>query len=480
MVLAAAFAMLESLQPFYFTQDDAFATELPGLLQAGRSFFSGGSMQWNPYQLMGSPLLSLGYSGLLYPPTLLSYAVAKYLLGNDYLMMEVFAALHLGAGYLAVYWASRKLGLRPAIAMCAGLCVALSGFSLIGGRSWHSTLPIIVWMPLLAGLLARMAQGPAGWRWAVKAGLCIAAFYYVGFTQFWGHGMLFLLLAAVLYVTAGAIPWRRALWILPAGAVGAAMAAPLVYTQMDFAATIVRPETYGKGVTTQLVASLLPYPLWNAAHPNAEWGASAAGFVTMNQLYYSGTIFCGAAFVGAILLVPYRIGRKGLAQNVWLACMIVAVMMMMGDQGFLWPLLCKLPLVGKVNNHPFRMLPLFNIFAALAGACILERLLARLRRPGKWAVAMAAAVSVLMLYHCYYSQSAFYVYGERPYKEMPAAAQALLGAQGQTTPSRVLGFAASRWGGEDYSLSLIHGFASMAGSCHSTAMTRSWRAGRNT
>ena len=47
--LAAAFAWLETTQPFYFTQDDVLVTELPGILVGCRGVWDGHFPSYNPY-----------------------------------------------------------------------------------------------------------------------------------------------------------------------------------------------------------------------------------------------------------------------------------------------------------------------------------------------------------------------------------------------------------------------------------------------
>ena len=55
---------------------------------------------------------------VLYPPTVVSYAIARWGLGNEYYTFEVFAAMHLLAGYLASFAggqngrASARVGIR--------------------------------------------------------------------------------------------------------------------------------------------------------------------------------------------------------------------------------------------------------------------------------------------------------------------------------------------------------------------------------
>lgn len=463
LVLASALVLVETLQPVYFTQDDAFAAELPHLLQGCRSAFAGVFPEWNPFEYAGAPSASLGIWGLLYPPTYLAYALARWVLGNEFLSLEVLAVIHLTAGFLAMYWASRVLGMRPALAVVAGLSLVLSGTVLIMGRSWHQFLPIVVWMPLLVGLTAAGTRGPVGWRWAGATGASIGMLYHSGFAPLWGWAMVFQALTVLALIMGGALSGRRALWHVPALLLGAALAAPLVATQYAFTRGMVPDERYGEGVLRGLASFLLPYPLANAPHPEL-WGATAPGFLTMNEFYYSGTLLCATAALALVAIAGYRSAqdRRLVQANVWLLLAAVALVLALGDEGLLWPLVGHVPLPG-MSHYPFRLLPFVHLFALLGGGVILERLLGHAARPALWERGIFIGVGALLLYHCFFCQSAFYLYGEKPYAQLPPEAAALLRADGTATPGRVLGIAPPRWAGDRYSVSMLHGFPSVHG-----------------
>jgi len=78
-----ALLLLEQSHPYYFTQDDNLAVNLPAILQGCRSLFSGVFPTWNPHQYMGSPSTSLGYYALTYPFTYVSYWLSRTVLHNE-------------------------------------------------------------------------------------------------------------------------------------------------------------------------------------------------------------------------------------------------------------------------------------------------------------------------------------------------------------------------------------------------------------
>ena len=177
-VVAAAGLVLELRDPYYFTQDDNFAQFLPIILH-GCSVLAGGAFpDFNPFQQMGAPVAGVGVYALTYPPTWASCAVADRLLGTPAAALEVFAFLHLAAGFGAAFWAGRAVGVRPALAAAAALSFALSGYFLIAGRSWYYMLPVALWAPLLVVAVERLRRGTPGLGWAVLSGLAVGVFLH--------------------------------------------------------------------------------------------------------------------------------------------------------------------------------------------------------------------------------------------------------------------------------------------------------------
>jgi hypothetical protein len=131
LVLAAALVVLEARQPYYFTQDDALVLDVPCRLVGCRSLWQGQFPEYNPYNMFGEPMASMGFGSFTYPPTYMAYAAARHLLGNEYLVTDVFVVLHLVAGFAAMRWFCGELGLRRATANLAGLSFVLSGSFLI-------------------------------------------------------------------------------------------------------------------------------------------------------------------------------------------------------------------------------------------------------------------------------------------------------------------------------------------------------------
>jgi hypothetical protein len=409
--LVAAFAFLELRQPYYFTQDDALVAELPGMLSGCRSVWHGVWPDYDPSRLMGGPLASEGVYSLTYPPTYLAYAIARHLLRNENALLDVFAGLHLAAGYVATTWLCRRAGMRPMIACCAALSFLLSGSILIMGRGWHTFVPIVVWMPLLMAAVVRLAEGPVSWRWAVWTGLASGIFFHVGFPQVWVYAMLLTGCALLFLLLSGTISLRRLRSAWPAGAIALGIAAPLLLPQLAASNGVLRPPLNATGITSQWIAALLPYPLAQVAHPMG-WGSTDAQL--MGHFVYFGTIFALLEVVG-FLAVLSRFSRQAWGRNVWIGCAAIALLFTTGDRGLLFSALAKLPLIGQVNNDPFRALPFFVLFAVVGGGIFAERALRSTSFNTKWMNTIAALALAPLAYHVLMARPSFYSYGFKPF-----------------------------------------------------------------
>jgi hypothetical protein len=460
-VVAAAVAVLELRDPYYFTQDDNFVQFLPVILHGCSVLAEGAFPDFNPFQYMGAPVAGVGVYGLTYPPTWVSCAVADRLLGAPAAALEVFAILHLEAGFLAAFWAGRAAGVRPALAAAAALSFALSGYFLIGGRSWYYMLPVVLWAPLLVVAVEKLRRGAPGLGWAVLSGLAVGAFFHAGNAQMWSYAILFVALALAVSWSAGELPPRKLMWAAAALLIGIAVAAPLLVVQWTFAAGVERQGGGGLGILEGLAAMLLPYPLARAQHPNG-WGN--LDLELMGHFYYAGTLIIGAGVVAlgglVALALAGRLPRRALAPNLWLVCGAVALLLAIGNYAPLWGILAKLPGFDKFN-HPFKFLPFVVLFLSLGGASFLENQLRAGALRAAWAPVLAAATAALMLFHVTQARPSFYSFGEDPYPPLPAELGEFLISEGAAGPGRVLPIAPRYTMAPGFVASLQHNFPSL-------------------
>ena len=463
--VATAFALLELLNPYFFCQDDALALELPCVLLTCRGIWQGLLPEYNPYIFLGSPTLAI--SGT-YPPMYLAYGIARHLLSDEYATFDVFAAIHLLAGYCLTFLVARRLGIGPVLAALASLTFVLSGPVLVMARCWHSFSVLPMFIPLFALLVDRLRSGPVTWRWPVALGLALGAFYHSDFPQLFvlGGGLMFVHAAALTAV--GQVPWRRLRWLVPALAFGAALSIPVFYQQWRLSREMsnIDPDG-GSGVGGNLLSMVLPYPLVQGTLPNG-WGS--LNLQWNGHLYYFGSVLL-LAFLAALGTLAWRriVGRPGTAeegdswrlQTALAVPAVVAFLLSLGEWGGLWWLMSLLP-VGFRNN-PFRAMPWFVFFACLAGARYLEDFIASLEvgnaqrdRRSRVLFSIAGIGLLLMSIHLTRVWIAFYTYDFIPYPRLPEELVRLV-KQGESGPQqRIMSFAALRSTDPSYPLAMPH------------------------
>ncbi|OGF45880.1 MAG: hypothetical protein A2231_07150 [Candidatus Firestonebacteria bacterium RIFOXYA2_FULL_40_8] len=422
--LVLSLFLLERMEPFYFTQADNYATELPVMLYTLNSIEKGVFPEWNPHQFLGSPIVSLGTSGVFYPPRYIAFYISKYLIGNEYLVIEILMILHLLIGFFAVFFLLRSLGIRDMLSSIGSLSFILSGYNLIAGRSAEIMMPMIVWTPLLFLCFIKLAEEKKPKYWVLLTGLVIGVFFHAGNSQVWIYSMGFVFLFLVLMIFSGRINIKRALWSIPAGLLGLVFAAPVLLVQLLEFRTILRTSMGGDGIYRGILSMLLPSPLVNA---NSPYGTGSANLDVMGQFYYSGTIFAVVGFLGVIILfmclLAYNTKKKELAQfagtNIWMVCFILAFVLALGNEGVITGILARLPIFNKLRG-PGKFLPFVNLFMIISAGIIMEKYLRRSKKTVNKSAVLACLTLLLLLYHVSISRASLYTYNDMPpYPNLP-------------------------------------------------------------
>jgi len=300
-VFCAGVAIARSREPYAFTQDDNLSQFLPVIIRSAQDLFQGRFPVWNPHQLMGAPTATVGTYMLTYPPTYLSYWIAKQVFGDPYLTVELFFTFHLTAGYFVTFWVLRRFGLRPSLAVAGALSFTLCAFLLIGGRSQATFIPIAVWLPLLAASILALERGPVGWKWALATGALIGIYFHAGHAQYWVYALMFFATAVGLLSFGRRIPWARSLWCIPAFSFGLALAAPLLFGQLLES----KGRHFGSGGTgVSLLGMLVPlgrgapdmrqplsWPEWSGQTPCFGTTFAVAGLIGLAYYFYL-LLFC--------------------------------------------------------------------------------------------------------------------------------------------------------------------------------------------
>jgi hypothetical protein len=414
--LSLAVFLLEHMQPFYFTQDDNLVQFLPVILDFCRHLEEGTISTYNPYPTMGIPSLSNGIYSLAYPITHLSYFVAKHLLHNEFLTLEVFAIIHLYAGYLITKKLLRLLSIHRPLSVMGALCFVLSGYSLIAGRSWYYMLPQLFWTPALLYCFLHL-WNKQNIQWILYSGLTIGISSLAGNVQMWIYNLFFLSIATLLFILTQKFTFHKLLCTGASLCLGLALAAPFLFLQYSITKNI--PDSvWGNGIGQGILSMIFPYPIVESGHPNG-WGNLHKELE--GQFYYSGTLFSvvGLAsivvFVLSVLLFKKNKLKEFYSSNVWLLCGIVAFLLSLGVEGKLWTLLSHIPPFDKFSN-PFKFLHFVNFFFILGGALIVQRFYnSFISRNTIVGYGIVFSVLGLLLYHITLAKTSFYTYGFKPF-----------------------------------------------------------------
>jgi len=455
-VLVACLAFLETPVPYHFTQDDNYFQFLPGMLYGCRAAFDGSFPAWNPHQFLGAPLAEVGTYALTYPFTYVVYAIARFVLGNEYATLEWFCLVHLVGGYCTFSWFGHRLGLAPAVYCGAALSFALSGYALVAGSFWFYMAPTFFWLPLLGVSVLSIARSSPGWHWVIGTGMAVGLYFHAGNVQMWTYATGFFSIA-VLWVCLSAPDRRpRLRRALAALAIGLGLAAVLLVPQFLGLHGIHRTGAGGVDALDSLHAILVPYPLAETEY----WGAGSRFRQYHGQVYYAGSVFTLFWLAGLVAawIYPRRLG--GLLRSPLFTLGLVALLLCVGDPGVLWYAQAKLPILNKFS-HPVKLLPFFHFFSLAAGAVVVHRLTSRTRSAAKWRALCFVVVSVLLAYHVSLVRRSWDSFADRPYPAMPHALDRIVGQD--AGPVRVMAVPSTLSLSVDFPLGLADNYGTVYG-----------------
>lgn len=402
-----ALLLLEKAYPYYFTQDDNLAQNLPCILQGCRSLFAGVFPTWNPHQFLGSPSTTVGWYALTYPFTYFSYGFARIILGNENATIEVFAFTHLLLGYFALYWCIRRERVRPSVSMLASSCCILSGFALIFSRSWFQFSPPLLWTPLMVMCVQELIRGKYGWKWIAAFGAIIGISFHAGHIQMWAYSVLLIDIAIVLLVIVEAVPLRSLVACLAAHFVGLAIACPLLIPQLLATHNVNRfPDS--ASIVDGLKGLFIPDSVSASLAPSGFNGTH------LGEMYYSGTLFMLVSALLLLSLLATRWRKQTARENIWFLCTLSAFLFALGDSALVWPLLTHLPGFDRFRM-PFKFLGYVTLFSVIGGAVAIERLMRKRRLFANLEIPLVIVVMGVLAYHCTLCDAAFSKYGFSPY-----------------------------------------------------------------
>ncbi|MGA2967399.1 MAG: hypothetical protein ABSD64_14415 [Terriglobales bacterium] len=320
----------------------------------------------------------------------------------------MFAFIHLLLGYCALYWAVRREGCRPSIAMLASSCCNVSGFALIFSRSWFQFSPIFLWTPLMVVCVQELVRGNAGWKWIAAFGATIGMLFHVGHTQMWVYSVMLIDLVIALLVVTGIVRAQILTACLAAHFAGLAIAAPLLVPQVMATYNLTRYRE-STGIVSGLKGLFIPDSLSPSPHP-VGWGEG----YHIGEMYYSGTLFMVVAAVLLLSLLTTRWGKRTAGRNAWFLCALLAFVLALGNRGLLWTGMTYLPGFNRFR-FPFKFLGYVVLFSVIGGAVALERLMRKRRWSERVEVPLVVLTWAVLAYHCTLCTAAFSIYYFRPF-----------------------------------------------------------------
>jgi|GEM_PF-1340025 len=419
-LLAVVLTAIELREPLFFTQDDNRSGALPNMVPGFRAMWSGELPQYNPYLGLGAPMMNRGMDSYTYPPSHLAYGIARFVLRNEVDMFEVWALLHLAAGYWAAYALLRYLGMRPWVAMSGSLAFVLSGAVLIIGRSWQHFIPPVVWQPLMMLMFVRFVRGEVGVKWAAISALIVGMFYHVGFPQAVILTLMPLAFMLGLLLCLKVVPWKRLWWLVPAGLFAAGLCLPLFIPQWRIGSDLPM-DVYGTGIRAGLLNMVVPTPLHNGAVPDFF----IRNHPQAGQFYYFGSVFAVLALLAVVATVIAKVPRRGWVHACWAVGLLVMLDFNLGHNGLLYPAVLRL---GHANlwHYPWRALSCLVLLAVICGGLMLEGLLREALLPRFVAWSAGVLANLMIVYHALLPLPSFMDYGFRPFPPMPDDLRALL------------------------------------------------------
>ncbi len=450
-------AFLEWKQPYYFVEDDNHAQFFPTILQAMRGFFNHGVFPtWNGYQLLGVPTATLGYHALTYPITYLSYALARFVCGNEFLTLEIFAWMHFVAGYFLSFLMFRSLNIRPGLAMAAALCLVLLGFNLIAGRSWYYMLTTITWLPALGLSLAVFIGKRPSLRWIIYTGVAIGSYFHAGNVQMWCCGTLFWGLGIVWVIVCRTRTfWKDVAAVAATVLAGLAIILPLLLVEAIETKDIPRSQI-DVGIASGLKNILLPWPLVTAPR---LW----ATLDNASMFYFSGGVFIFCFLIRCAMEAAYLAKGHLLRKQMLTMCFsflaILAFTLALGSKAILWDWLAQYPPFSKFRI-PFKMLPFLTLFMITSGVLFAEIMIRKIpnrKHLSTFIIVTACGLSVYNAAHC---TVAFRIWGDQPYPVLPDSFK-MFQAEGFSTKGRVHPFALRHSPLPGYVFTLAKNYASV-------------------
>ena len=297
---------------------------------------------WNPYQLMGTPLLANSQSGALYPPHILMGLLHV----PTALAITLLAWFHLFWAGLGASKLVRALGGSEVGGVVAGASFALSPF-LLSWTALSSVITTVAWIPwaVVGVVLLSTTQdqteygvpGSARWRYESVIGLSVAMMLFAGHLQFAAYGIGAVILCSLFTVNSLG---RKSVFVFLAIIGGVTMALPqLAPVMMHSAESHRRNIPSEAGYESYLASAIKPFEFANLVSPKALGdprtpvevgnGMTVAEYwpplAKQGANFAESAVTIGPLVLGLLFLVPWRDRRTWPIATIGVLALLLAM-----------------------------------------------------------------------------------------------------------------------------------------------------------
>lgn len=387
-----------SFPELFFSEQTLYRGDLtwihyPLRLFAAQEWLAGRIPLWNPYVLLGSPLLAEAEIGVLQPLN------AIFLLPiPTYRALTLFVMLHFTLAALFTYTLARTLSLGRAAATLAGLSFGFGGF-LMAQVTNLNVMTGAAWLPLVFCSLIWTVRSRR-WLVALWSGLPLALHIVAAHPQIPLYTAT-LLVSFALYEsfrTMWPLPrtwcaWRDIgqIWLLLTVMFGSGLllAAPQILPTLELQPLSVRSQSVEAG---QMIFSISPVQWLTLLLPNA-FGTTVTGFHGLRGNFEETNVYIGLVCL-CLLPLSWRLRREPRVLF-WGLVALISGILSLGDNLPFYESMQQLPLL-KLFRAPARWSMLVNLALALLAAYGLESLLNRPLSRRSWTMLLGVWATMVV------------------------------------------------------------------------------------
>lgn len=361
--------------------DDFIEQVYPNRVYAGRMLSAGEFPHWNPYSFCGMPFQADVQTALYYPPHMLFDRLIGAHTQNGVYWLQLLIIAHYVLAQFSMYILARRLSLSPIASGMAAIAYAFAA-----PLALHTHHPMFIehlaWLPLLIVLIQTAVTTTSiaaiGWGGLVGGMMLLS-----GAPQMSLYALTLCAILAVWWsLTSTNISWLHRLRRIGKGVLLLVVAVGL-YGIQYFPSRQLAAESERSSLTYEQATegSLEPHMLLTAVVPKAYGVVLPPG--VPNPMPYVGAepsyLYWDTAFyfgVGVLLLALWTsiVAWKESALVKFLVVLSIgATLFALGSNGFLYPLIYRLPFFGQVRI-PARMMFVVSFAASILAGIGWDRL----------------------------------------------------------------------------------------------------------